>query len=82
MTFKGRPIEQWPLEKSGASYSDQFEWRLAAQDSHYRYADFEQLDGDEQSRIVAFYRQRRRMEAVMADDQARTARRNRGRAGK
>lgn len=57
------------------SYSEQFLWRLAAQDSHYRYEDFEQLDGEAQSRIVAFYQCKKQLEGVLADEQARKARR-------
>ncbi|MCC7208330.1 MAG: hypothetical protein IT323_13565 [Anaerolineae bacterium] len=54
-----------PTQKSGVTYSVQFEWRLAAHWAGYRrFKDFQALDGDEQSEIVATYRAWAQMRAV------------------
>jgi hypothetical protein len=53
------------------SYSLELEVMLAAVWAHYRQEEFEQLPGDEQSRIVAAYRTQSRAEAVVAHENAR-----------
>jgi elongation factor P hydroxylase len=47
-------------------YSAQLEWRLAAQWAGYRfYGEFDQLDGEQQSDIVAAYRAFHQISAVL-----------------
>lgn len=49
------------------TYSEVFEWRLAAQWAGYRYEDFVMLEGDLQSAHVAAYRDSQALRAVMDD---------------
>lgn len=71
---------------SGITYSHMLEWRFAAQWAGYCYTDFEKLDGDEQSRVVATYRSHLQIEATLAREQGReaqrSARRSRSRGGR
>src|SRR3989304_1487707 len=53
--FKGRDIRQWRLPDTGVTYSDELDWRLAARWAGYKFDDFQLLDGEEQSSIVAAY---------------------------
>lgn len=63
------------MPRSGISYSNLFEWVLAAKWSGYRTFDFFELTGDRQSFIVAAYRLNNLVESVLAKDQADQARR-------
>jgi hypothetical protein len=65
---------------SGVSYAPELEWRLAARWAGYRYEDFALLDGEEQSDTVAAYRVNGHIEALMAQEQSRRARRRLPRA--
>lgn len=65
------------LPPSEVSYSQHFEWREAARFGGVPYHEFETLDGIEQSRIVAHYRAKQRLDAVLSHDQARKAKRRR-----
>ena len=49
----------------------ELEWRLAARWTGYTYQQFAELDGEEQSAIVATYRSHNQIEAVLAQEQAR-----------
>jgi hypothetical protein len=42
------------------------EWRLAAEESHLTWREFLDLEGEAQSEIVATYRVKHRIEAVLA----------------
>ena len=50
------------------SYSLEFEMREAARFLHYRWQEFLELDGEEQSEIVAHYRAHGQIEGVMAKE--------------
>lgn len=52
----------------------EFEWREAARWAQYSWNDFTDLDGEEQSRIVAHYRCHLQLEAVIAQDRERKRR--------
>jgi hypothetical protein len=58
------------------------EWRFAAQWSGVSYKEFEELDGDEQSRVVAAYRSHIQIAAVEAREQARALQRSSRHSGR
>lgn len=68
VTFKGKDVFRCPAPPSGVQYGNpEFEWRLAAQWSHLDYDnEFRKLHGEKQSEIVAAYRTKQRMDAVVA----------------
>ena len=47
------------------TYSDELDWRLAARWAGYKFDDFQLLDGEEQSSIVAAYTLSSRIESVL-----------------
>lgn len=59
------------MPRSGLRYAAEMEWRLAAQWAHYRYEDWQMLDGELQSAHVAAYRVAKQAEAVLAHEGAR-----------
>jgi hypothetical protein len=63
-------------QRSGLRYNQLYEWREAARWAGYRYSEFESLEGDEQARIVAHYRIRHQIDAVLAEDQQRRMKRS------
>lgn len=71
MRFKGRDIFKCRVPRSGLTYSTEFEWVLAAQWAHYKQEEFRELEGDEQSRIVAAYRCHMQAEAVVHHEMQR-----------
>lgn len=62
------------MPRSGLSYAAEFEWLEAAHWAGYRWEAFRVLDGDDQARIVAHYRARMQMDAVIAQDLERRRR--------
>jgi hypothetical protein len=66
--FRGRSVFEISVPRSGLTHSDVYEWRMAAHWDGYRWEEFAQLSGDEQSAIVALYRTHLRSEAVLAKD--------------
>ncbi len=78
MRFRGTDVFRVPVPRSGTTYSPQFEWRLAAHWAGYRrFRDFQALDGDEQSEIVATYRAWAQMRAVEEHDAVKKMERTR-----
>lgn len=65
MTFQGRDIFDIPVPRSGASYSPEFEAREAARWAGYIWPAFCDLDGVEQSKVVAQFRCHHQLEAVV-----------------
>ena len=59
---------QHKLKRSGISYRQELEWIFAAQWAHYKLEEFEQLDGERQSVLVAAYRVSKQIEAVLGED--------------
>jgi len=58
------------------AYAPELEWRLAARWAGYRYLEeFTELDGEEQSAIVASYRIDAYLAAVLTQEQVREAKR-------
>jgi hypothetical protein len=66
------------VPRSGATFNPSFEWREAARWARYTWEEFEALDGEQQSAVVAHFRSSRLLEAVIANEEAR-ANRQRGR---
>lgn len=72
------------MPRAGLSYNNVFEWREAAHwaggGSVFYWQDFCELDGDEQSAIVAHFQTHRQIEAVLAKDleDRRRRQRNKG----
>jgi elongation factor P hydroxylase len=57
-------------------YSSQLEWRLAAQWAGYRwYGEFDRLDADQQSDVIATYRAFHQISAVLDYDHEREMKR-------
>lgn len=63
------------VPSSGLSYSSLFEWRVAAQWANYTWEQFAELEGEEQSWIVATYRSYKQAESVLALETEREMRR-------
>lgn len=63
------------MPRSGASYSTEFEQREAAHWGRYKWEEFEDLDGERQSGVVAHYRAHHHLEAVIAHEQQKQANR-------
>jgi hypothetical protein len=83
VTFQGRDIFSISVPRSGLSYSPEYGWREAARWAHMDHAAFQELDGDEQSAIVAHWQCSMQADAVIAQHQAEKQRRaqRRGRKG-
>lgn len=82
-TFRRRDIFSIHVPRSGLAFAQELEWELAAHWWRYKPEEFAMLDGDEQSRRVAVYRIQHQMEAVVAQEQAKEAKRaaRKGRRG-
>lgn len=63
------------MPRSGASYSSLFEQHEAAHWDRYKWEEFKALDGEQQSGVVAHYRAHHHLEAVIAHEQQKQARR-------
>lgn len=72
------------VPRSGVTYSRELEWIMAAVWANYKpdETDFFALDGERQSTIVAAYRTHNQIEAVIAYEQVKEARRNAKKKGK
>jgi hypothetical protein len=70
------------VPRSGLTMDPVLEWRLAAQWRGYKWEEFAALEGEEMSVIVAEYRVKHQMEAVMAFEQAKAAERRARRRNK
>lgn len=66
----------------GASFSGIFEWREAARFALVAWERFQEIDGDEQSAIVAHYRVHNQLEAVISQHQNRERGRGRRKPGR
>ena len=53
------------VPRAGLSYSEVYEWRETARWHQMEWADFCELDGDDQSALVAHYQTHRQIEAVL-----------------
>lgn len=76
MTFKKRPLFKYPVPLSGMKYNSSLDWELACQWWGYKREEFQDLDVDEQARLIAVYMVKMRMDSVLAKDQADEMRRN------
>lgn len=63
------------VPRMGASYAPEFEWREAARWDRLSWQQFEALDGEEQSAIVAHYRGHHQLEAVISQEQTNETKR-------
>lgn len=67
--FKGRDIFSYRTPRSGIVFSPFFEWIKAAIWAGYHPTDFfEDLEGPDQSLVIAAYRTEMQMTAVVEDD--------------
>lgn len=67
-TYRQQPLQAYRLPSSPLSYAPQLEWILAAQWMGYRlFHDWQELDGDQQSLIIAAYREQLLIHAVLTD---------------
>ena len=65
--FRGKNIFRWSTPRGQIKYNNpMIEWVLAAHWGNYTWTDFRDLDGEDQSLIVAAYRVYNQIEAVMA----------------
>lgn len=68
MTFRGRDLFSIHVPRSGARYTQRFEWADAAHWWGYKWEEFVELDGEEQSFLVAVYRAHHQLQAVIQKD--------------
>jgi hypothetical protein len=73
--FKGRDIWNYPVENSHVTYSQELHWRLVAKWSLITFDKFIELEGAEQSRLVAAYETSMQIDAVLTADAQRQAKR-------
>ena len=52
-------------------YADELEWRFAARWSGIAWEDFQAMEGDEQSAVVAAYRCQMQIDAILTQEQMR-----------
>ena len=58
-------------------YADELEWRFASRWSGIAWEDFQAMEGDEQSAVVAAYRCQMQIDAILAQEQMRKMNRTR-----
>lgn len=76
MRYRGRAVFGMRVPRSGITYTQEFEWRLAAHWAGFRrFRQFEALSAEEQSEIVATYRAAVQMQAVVENETARQMKR-------
>ena len=66
------------VESSKITYSTEMHWRMASRWNLIPFSKFIQLDGEEQSRLVAAYETAMQMEAVQAEEAKKIAKRHTG----
>jgi hypothetical protein len=69
------------VENSHITYNAELHWRLAAQWNKYKWHEFVDLEGTEQSKLVATYESSLQMQAVITTDANRMAKRKQGKRG-
>src|SRR3989304_1604318 len=55
-TFRGADVFDYAVPRSGVRYADELEWRFASRWSGIAWEDFQAMEGDDQSAVVAAYR--------------------------
>jgi hypothetical protein len=65
------------VPRSGFSYSFELECRFAAQWAGYTWEAFVELDGDQQSEVVATYQARNHIDAIVAYENYKRSKRRR-----
>lgn len=68
VTFRGRDIFSYSVPRAGLQCNAIFEWRQAAKWAGVEWSTFCDLDGYEQSAIVAQYLTHMQLEAVLEQD--------------
>lgn len=71
--YKGLPIGEYPLPKSGFKYSAALEWALAAKWAGIPWPDFERMRGEKQSYIIAAYQTANMIEAIQSREENKRA---------
>ncbi len=80
MRFRGKPLFQCKVPRTGLHYNVELEWELACHWYRtYTREQFQALSGNDQSRIVALYKVATYIDAVLAQAQAEEMKRNSGR---
>lgn len=80
-TLKGKDIHRYHLPRGKIQYSMLLEWVFAARWGGYKLEEFERLDSQRQSLILAAYQEEKLINAVLQDSSAKEARlrsKNRG----
>lgn len=77
--YRGRDIFSYRVPRSGATFSSEFEQEEAARWRGLTPKQWDALDGEDQSRIVAHYRAATMLEAVIAFKTPKTSNRKAGR---
>lgn len=73
--FQGRDVFDIKVRRSGASYAPELEWVFAAIWAGYTQRAFRRLEGAEQAEIVAAYRCRLQLDAVLEQEAERERKR-------
>lgn len=71
MRFKGVPVMEREVPRSGASYEFAMQCELARVWSGETVNEWDVLDGDTQARIIATYQAHMQLEAVIAHDSSK-----------
>jgi hypothetical protein len=62
--YRGRDLFTWPVKRSKADFSLDYERLLAARWAGYDWQSFQKMEGNDQAEIVAAYRIEQRISAL------------------
>lgn len=74
ITYRGRNLWGIRTKRSGFSFAQTLQWLLACQWWGLSLKDFQELDGNEQSLMIAAYESSTMMESVIAAEHEKKAR--------
>lgn len=77
MTFQGKDIFEYTVPRVGLKMNSSFFWRQAARWARLKWEEFCDLDGWEQSAVVAQYETHMQLEAVLEKHRADEAKKHR-----
>lgn len=80
--YDGQDIFSITVPRSKLQVSALYEWREAARWAHYRWGEFRDLEGEEQSAIIAQYMVTRQIEAVFEHERLKAQKAANRRTGK
>lgn len=67
--FDEQAIFGHEIERSGISYSEEYQWSKAGQWGHYTHAEFEKASPEERGYVIAMYLVEHQTQAVLAEDE-------------